>query len=105
MYWLYLILASVFEVGWTFSLKMASLSTMKIWWIILTVVSLLLSGVFLYFAQKGIPIGTAYAVWTGIGAACTFITGVILFHDVLSLSRVLAVCLIVVGVVILKFAH
>ncbi len=61
-----------------------------------------LSGVFLYYAQKGIPIGTAYAIWTGIGASCTFIIGVIFFHDALSLIRILGVLLIIAGIICLK---
>lgn len=58
--------------------------------------------IFLYFAQKQIPIGTAYAIWTGIGASCTFLLGVILFGDSLNLMRALGVFLIIAGVVCLK---
>ena len=72
MSWLYLLVAAVFEVGWPVGLKMAELSSSRISWIIFAIVAMTCSGIFLYIAQKEIPIGTAYAVWTGIGASCTF---------------------------------
>lgn len=61
-----------------------------------------LSGLFLYYAQKQIPIGTAYAIWTGIGASCTFLIGVYIFHDALNLMRALGVIFIITGVILLK---
>ncbi len=64
-----------------------------------------LSGLFLWFAQKSIPIGTAYAVWTGIGAAGTFILGILMFRDPASLLRILSVLLIIAGIVGLKLSH
>jgi len=64
-----------------------------------------LSGFMLWLAQRHIPIGTAYAVWTGIGAAGTFLVGVLYYGDPASLARYLGVALIVGGVVILKLAH
>ena len=72
MSWLYLLIASIFEVGWPLGFKFASLGSHKIFWILFAIISMILSGVFLYIAQKQIPIGTAYAVWSGIGATCTF---------------------------------
>ncbi len=105
MSWLYLLIAAIFEVGWPFGLKMASLGTHKVAWIIFAIVAMTLSGIFLFLAQKTIPVGTAYAVWTGIGAACTFLLGVIIFHDALSLMRAFGVILIVCGVILLKIGH
>ena len=102
MSWLYLLIASIFEVGWPFGLKIATHSQHKILWIIFAIITMALSGVFLYFAQKEIPIGTAYAIWTGIGASCTFIIGVLVFNDALSLMRILGVLLIISGVILLK---
>jgi len=64
-----------------------------------------ISGWLLWMAQKQIPIGTAYAVWTGIGAAGTFLLGVLWYGDPASLGRFFGVALIVGGVVILKLAH
>ena len=105
MGWIYLLIAAVFEVGWPLGLKMASVSSTKVLWIIFSIIVMGLSGVFLYLAQKEIPVGTAYAIWTGIGASCTFLIGVILFHDTLSVLRVLALFLIIAGVIMLKIAH
>lgn len=105
MSWFYLLIAAVFETGWPAGLKMAQLSSFKISWIIFAAVTMLLSGLLLYLAQKTIPIGTAYAVWTGIGASCTFIIGVLFFNDALSLLRGLGILLIISGVVLLKIGH
>lgn len=105
MGWIYLLIAAVFEVGWPLGLKMASVSSAKVLWIIFSIIVMGLSGVFLYLAQKEIPVGTAYAIWTGIGAFCTFLIGVIFFHDTLSVLRVLALFLIIAGVIMLKIAH
>ncbi len=105
MGWIYLLIAAVFEVGWPLGLKMASVSSAKVLWIIFSIIVMGLSGVFLYLAQKEIPVGTAYAIWTGIGASCTFLIGVLFFHDTLSVLRVLALFLIIAGVIMLKIAH
>ena len=105
MSWFYLFIAAIFEVGWPFGMKMASLSDTKLWWIIFAIIAMTLSGVFLYLAQKEIPVGTAYAIWTGIGAACTFLIGVLVFNDTLNLMRALGVIFIIFGVILLKFAH
>lgn len=105
MSWIYLLIASVFEVGWPFGLKMATTSAYKIYWIIFAIIAMALSGVFLYLAQKQIPVGTAYAIWTGIGATCTFLIGVICFNDALNFMRAFAVFLIITGVIMLKLAH
>lgn len=105
MAWFYLMIAALFEVGWPTGLKMAETSTFKAGWIVFAIAAMAFSGVFLYLAQKEIPIGTAYAVWTGIGASCTFLIGVLFFHDALSLMRCLGVLLIIAGVALLKYGH
>uniref|UniRef100_UPI003FD6B644 DMT family transporter n=1 Tax=Xanthomonas axonopodis TaxID=53413 RepID=UPI003FD6B644 len=64
-----------------------------------------ISGTLLWLAQRHIPIGTAYAVWTGIGAAGTLLVGICFYGDPTSLARYLGVALIVLGVVMLKLAH
>lgn len=102
MQWVYLLIASIFEVGWPLGLKIATNSQYRVLWIIFAIIAMALSGIFLYIAQKQIPIGTAYAIWTGIGASCTFLIGVLIFHDVLNLMRALGVILIIAGVVLLK---
>lgn len=78
--------------------------TLRWLWIAAAAVAMTLSGVFLYLAQKQIPIGTAYAIWTGLGAAATFAIGVIFFKDTASLMRMLGVALIVGGVIVLKIS-
>lgn len=105
MSWIYLLIASLFEVGWPISLKMAELTSAKALWLIIAIISMALSGVFLYYAQKEISIGTAYAVWTGIGASCTFIIGILFFNDTANLMRFLGVMLIIFGVILLKAGH
>ena len=82
-----------------------SLSETKFWWIVFAIITMALSGVFLYLAQKEIPVGTAYAIWTGIGATCTFLIGVFFFNDTLNLLRALGVLFIISGVILLKFTH
>ena len=104
MSWIYLIIAAVFEIGWPLGFKLSQTTNHKLAWILFAVASMALSGLFLWIAQKHIPMGTAYAVWTGIGAAGTFIVGVLLFQDSASLWRVFSVFLIISGVVGLKLA-
>lgn len=102
MDWLLLLLAGVFEIGWPLGLKLSQTMASKTPGIVIAVLSMGLSGLLLWLAQKTIPIGTAYAVWTGIGAAGTFVVGVVIFKDPASLLRVLSVALIVAGVIGLK---
>lgn len=73
--------------------------------LILAVGGMALSGLLLWLAQKGIAIGTAYASWTGIGAAGTFFVGVRFFGDATSLGRYVGVTLIISGVMVLKLSH
>ena len=105
MSWLYLLIASIFEVGWPFGMKMASINEYKSGWIIFAIIAMALSGIFLYFAQKTIPIGIAYAIWTGIGAVCTFLLGVLVFQDTVSTMKVFGVSLIILGVILLEVSH
>jgi len=105
MAWVYLILAGIFEIGWPVGLKMAQGSESRLSGIVTAVVFMVLSGFLLWLAQKEIPIGTSYAVWTGIGAAGTFFVGILFYGDPTSLGRYLGVILIVSGVITLKMAH
>lgn len=105
MNWFYLILAGLFEIGWPVGLKMAQEPATRWSGIAVAVFFMTLSGALLWLAQRQIPIGTAYAVWTGIGAAGTFFVGVICYGDPASLARYLGVALIVAGVATLKLAH
>lgn len=105
MSWFYLFLAGIFEIGWPLGLKLSQTMKNKTIGILLAVVSMVLSGWFLWLAQKTIPMGTAYAVWTGIGAAGTFIVGMILFKDPSNVLRILSVLLIITGAIGLKLSH
>lgn len=102
MSWFYLFLAAIFEIGWPFGLKMASLNTHRLLWVIFAIITMVLSGVFLYLAQKQIPVGTAYAIWTGIGAVGTFTIGVLIFNDAMNMMRLFGVLLIISGIICLK---
>lgn len=105
MSWFYLILAGFFEIGWPIGLKLAQGNGYKITGVVIAVVCMSASGWFLWLAQKGIALGTSYAVWTGIGAAGTFLVGVWFFNDAPTLGRYLGVIMIVGGVAMLKLAH
>jgi len=102
MSWIYLIFAGLFEMGWPLGLKLAQTSSYKLVWFVTAAVAMGISGYFLYMAQKSIPIGTAYAVWTGIGATGTFIIGIMFFHDSANIWRILSVFLLISGIIGLK---
>jgi quaternary ammonium compound-resistance protein SugE len=104
IHWIYLIVAGFFEIGWPLGLKLASILSFKILGPIISVVSMAISGILLWLSLKGISIGTAYAVWTGIGAVGTFIIGVLFFNDPSILLRWIGVSLIILGVIFLKVA-
>lgn len=105
MAWLSLVLAGLFEIGWPVGLKLAQNESTRWLGIGIAVFFMTISGLLLWFAQRDIPIGTAYAVWTGIGASGTFLVGVFYYGDPTSLVRYLGVLLIVAGVVTLKIAQ
>lgn len=105
MSWIYLVLAGMFEIGWPVGLKMAQSPASRWSGIAIAIGFMSVSGLLLWLAQRQIPIGTAYAVWTGIGAAGTFVVGIIFYGDPTSVLRYFGVALIVAGVVTLKLAH
>lgn len=105
MPWIYLIIAGLSEIGWPLGLKLSQTTDHKIAWILFAAMSMGLSGLFLWLAQKSIPMGTAYAVWTGIGAVGTFIVGILMFRDPATVFRILSVTLIVIGIVGLRLSH
>jgi len=104
MSWLYLLLAGFTEIGWPVGLKVAQ-SGHKLLGISMAIVFMVISGALLFAAQRSIPMGTAYAVWTGIGAAGTFIVGVFIYGDPASMARYIGIMLILSGVALLKFGH
>lgn len=101
MAWIYLFIARLFEIGWAVGLKYTNGFT-KLWPSAVTIVTMVLSFYFLSTAVKTIPIGTAYAIWTGIGAVGTAILGIILFGESKEFVRILCILLIVAGIVGLK---
>jgi quaternary ammonium compound-resistance protein SugE len=105
MAWLYLVAAGLAEIGWPVGLKWAQEPARPVVGVALAIGAMAISGALLFLAQKEIALGTAYAVWTGIGAAGTFLVGIWLFGDAGSLGRYLGVVLIVAGVATLKLAH
>jgi len=100
--WTYLFIACLLEIGWPLGFKLSQTTPHRGAFILMAAVCMALSGLFLWLAQREIPIGTAYAVWTGIGAASTFLIGVIVFHDAASMLRILSFLLIVTGVIGLR---
>jgi quaternary ammonium compound-resistance protein SugE len=105
MAWLYLGLAGICEIGWPVGLKLGwTESGARPAWIIFAIVSMTASGALLLWAQRFIPMGTAYAVWTGIGAVGAFTVGILAFGDQASAMRLVSIGLIVAGIVGLKLA-
>ncbi len=103
MPWLYLLIAAVFEIGWAVGLKTTAGFT-RLWPTVFTVLGMLASFVCLARAVRDIPVGTGYAVWTGIGAAGTAVLGIVLFGESAAWPRLACLGLIVAGVVGLKLA-
>ncbi len=103
--WLFLVAAGAFEIGWPLGFKLSQTSNYPKLAIAASIVSIGVSGFMLWMAQKHIPIGTAYAVWTGIGAAGTFLVGVLWFNDPLTVMRSVGAMMIVGGVIVMKMAH
>lgn len=103
MAWLYLSLAGVFEIVWAIGLKYTDGFT-RLWPSVGTAAAMLVSLLLLAEAYKSIPIGTAYAVWTGIGAAGTAALGIVLFGESRDPVRLLCLFLVVAGIVGLKFS-
>ena len=106
MAWLYLVVAGLFEWGWPVGLKLGWTPQGMHWgWVGFSVVCMLVSGTLLLLAQRDLPMGTAYAVWTGIGALGTFVLGILLFGEPSALSRWFFVAMILVGIIGLKLSH
>ena len=103
MAWMYLIIAGLLEVGWAIGLKHTE-GFSRLWPSVLTVSAMIASFALLSQALKTIPVGTGYAVWTGIGAAGTAILGMAFFGESREAVRILCIVLIVAGVVGLKYA-
>jgi quaternary ammonium compound-resistance protein SugE len=101
MAWVYLFIAGLLEAGWAIGLKYCAGFT-RLWPSVWTIVGMTASFYFLSLAVRTIPVGTGYAIWTGIGAVGTAILGVILFSEPVSLGRLLSIALIIAGILGLK---
>ena len=102
MAWVYLFLAGLFEIGWAVGLKYTQGFT-RFWPSVATVGSMAVSLSLLGLSLRTLPLGTAYAVWTGIGAIGTAILGIVLFGESAAVARLLCLGLIFTGIVGLKF--
>lgn len=100
--WIYLIIAGLFEAVWAIGLKYAEGFT-KLWSSVITIIAMAISLYFLALAIKTLPVGTAYAIWTGIGAFTTAVLGVILFSEPIHFSRIFFLILLLVSIIGLKF--
>ncbi len=103
MPWIILLLAGLFEIAWAVGLKFTD-GFSRLWPTLGTITALVISVMLLGFATKSLPIGTAYAVWTGIGAAGTVICGILFLGDSVNATRLICVGFILAGVIGLKLA-
>ncbi len=101
MAWIILVIAGGFEIAWAIGLKYTEGFT-RLWPTVGTVVAMVVSVVLLGLAMRSLPVGTAYAVWTGIGAVGTAMLGILLFGEAATVGRLVSLSLIVAGIVGLK---
>jgi quaternary ammonium compound-resistance protein SugE len=103
MSWVILVIAGLFEIGWAIGLKYTEGFT-RLWATVGTGVALLVSMALLGLALRTLPLGTAYAVWTGIGTLGTALLGIVLFREPASAMRLVCIGLVVAGIIGLKVA-
>lgn len=103
MAWVYLIFAGLFEIVWATSMKLSD-GFSKPSYTVLTIVTMVVSFWLLSLAMKTLPLGTAYTIWTGIGALGAFVVGIVWMGDAVSAVRILATVLIVLGLVLMKIS-
>ncbi|WP_456276094.1 quaternary ammonium compound efflux SMR transporter SugE [Bacillus sp. AK128] len=101
MAWLYLVIAGIFEIVWAIGLKYSE-GFSRLYPSVLTILGMIVSFYFLSLSLKTLPIGTAYAVWTGIGAVGAVVVGMVLFNEPRHMARIIFVLLILTGIVGLK---
>ncbi len=101
MAWISLFIAGLFEIGWAIGLKYTD-GFSKLWPTVWTVAAMVVSLAFLEYALRTLPVGTAYAIWVGIGAVGTAIMGMWLFNESREIARIVCLMLIVAGVIGLK---
>jgi quaternary ammonium compound-resistance protein SugE len=103
MAWIILVIAGLFEVGWAIGLKYTDGFT-RLWPTVGTVLAMMISLWLLGIAMKSLPVGTAYSVWVGVGAAGTVILGIVLLGEPANAARLMSVALILAGIIGLKLA-
>lgn len=103
MAWIVLVVAGLFEIAWAIGLKYTE-GFSRPWPTVATVTAMVVSIVLLGWAMRSLPVGTAYAVWTGIGAAGTVVLGIVLFQEPATALRLACVGLIVAGILGLKLS-
>ncbi|GJC32347.1 QacE family quaternary ammonium compound efflux SMR transporter [Acinetobacter sp. KAM398] len=103
MAWMMLILAGIFEVVWAYSMKLSD-GFSKLTPSIVTIFFMILSFALLAYAMRTLPLGTAYTIWTGIGAVGSFLVGVFVLGEPASAMRMLAAVLIISGLVLMKIS-
>ncbi|MBV5316286.1 MAG: quaternary ammonium compound efflux SMR transporter SugE [Desulfobulbaceae bacterium] len=103
MNWLILVIAGLFEIGWAIGLKYTEGFT-RLWPTVGTALSMMLSVGLLGIAMKSLPVGTAYAVWVGVGAVGTAILGIVLFDEPVTMARLVSLALILAGIIGLKLS-
>jgi len=102
MAWVFLFVAGILEVFWSACLKLSNgFGVLK--FSVLTIIGMIASFVFLSQAVKSLPLGTSYAIWTGIGALGALIVGIVFFKEAVTLSRIFFAVLLLVGIAGLKF--
>ncbi|MDY0250932.1 MAG: quaternary ammonium compound efflux SMR transporter SugE [Pseudomonas sp.] len=104
MSWMILFVAGLLEIGWAIGLKYTDGFT-KLWPTVGTVCSLVASFLLLGLALKTLPVGTAYAVWVGIGAVGTALLGILLFGESVNVLKLMSLALICAGIIGLKMAY
>ncbi|MBA4696925.1 MAG: multidrug efflux SMR transporter [Legionella sp.] len=103
MAWVYLIIAGIFEIIWAFTMKQ-SLGFTRLMPTLITFVTMVLSVFFLSISMKSLPLGTAYAIWTGIGTVGAFLIGLFVLGEPANALRMLAAALIVFGLLLMKWS-
>lgn len=101
MQWIILVVAGLFETVWAICLKYSEGFT-KFVPSVFTIMGMIVSFYLLSLSLKQLPLGTAYAIWTGVGTIGTLIFGIIVFHELISIPQSLCVCLIIIGIIGLK---
>lgn len=101
--WLALLVAGLFEVVWAYTMKLSNGFT-SLYYSSITIIAMIISFGLLAFAMKSLPLGTAYMIWTGIGAVGAFVVGIMLLGEPMTTLRIIAALLIFSGLILMKMA-